>query len=288
MSYLSGVDVSKWNGIISWPQVRAAGYEFAIIKMSGGDDGLYLDTRANANYYGAQAAGLAIGMYHFAGGTDPLMEAEYFVNACSPLAEHDVMVLDWEVSHPDPVAWCFTFVSRVYALTGVWPLLYANGSTMNAHDWTPVTTNCGRWVAWYDRSPEDDLPVPSPYVMHQFTSSGSVPGIAGRVDLNAWFGSLDQFKAYGYHAAGPAPVLPAPIPGPIPAPAPEPIPEIPAPAPTPDPILADPPATDPDTPEAPQQPQPQPTQPEVPAPAQTSPRNEPWWLRLIKWLLSIK
>lgn len=234
MSHLVGIDVSRWQDVINWAAVP---HPIAIIKMSGGDAGLYIDSKANLNYYGAKAAGKAVGMYHFAGGGDAYGEADYFVNACSPLEENDVLVLDWEVSHPDPVGWCYAFVNRVHEKTGIWPLIYMNGSTLNSYNWMPVTQNCGVWVAWYDRDPEGNLPVQYPYVMHQYTSTGSVPGVSGNVDMNAWFGTIEQFKKYGWHGNTPAPLpVPVPVPTPQPIPTPVPVPQpVPTPVPTPTP-----------------------------------------------------
>lgn len=206
MAYVRGIDVSVYQGLIDWNAVKNSGVQIAIVKIGGGDAGLYYDSRATTNYYGAKNAGIAIGGYWFAGGGDARHEAEYFVNGMSPLEVNDVLVLDWEIKHADPVGWCTAFVNRVHELTGVWPLIYFNGSTWNAYNWSPVTNNCGVWVAWYDRDPEGTLPVGGKvYVMHQYTSSGSVPGIAGRVDLDAWFGTLDQFKKYGYKPSTPPP-----------------------------------------------------------------------------------
>lgn len=235
MSHISAVDISQWQGNISWPQVNVP---IALIKMTGGDAGLYTDTKASQNYYGAKAAGKLVGGYHFAGAGNPENEADFFIAAMSPLEENDVLVLDWEVQHPDPVGWCSRFVNRVHDRTSVWPLIYFNGSTWNAHDWSSVTNKCGVWVAWYGQDPEGNLPVGGKtYVMHQYTSDGSVPGIAGRVDINAWFGTLDQFKKYGYHApATPAPA-PEPTPQPVPVPPPAAVADPPklVPAPSPDP-----------------------------------------------------
>lgn len=205
MAHIDFCDVSQWQGNIDW---GAYPYPIVVMKMSGGDGpngSLYTDSKANANYYGAKAAGKAIGMYHFAGGGDPVNEADFFVAACSPLEENDVMVLDWEIPHNDPVGWCWAFVSRVHERTGVWPLVYMNGSIRKAYDWGPVAANCGMWIAWWGMDPEGNLPVPGIYVAHQYSNQGQVPGIAGRVDLDAWFGTVDQFKKYGYHAAAPPP-----------------------------------------------------------------------------------
>jgi len=223
MSYTGAIDCSQWQGTINWGAVPQP---IAIIKMSGGDAGLYTDSKANANYYGAKNAGKAIGMYHFAGGGNAQNEADFFVAACSPLEKDDVLVLDWEIPHANPVAWCLAFVNRVHERTGVWPLIYMNLATLNQYDWTPVLSNCGLWLAAWNNNPEATL-TNKFYVMHQYTSSGTVPGIAGRVDLDAWFGSVAQFRKYGYQ---PSVTPPAPEPVPVPPPAPTPTPE---PTPTP-------------------------------------------------------
>lgn len=210
MSYLQAVDISQWQGVIDWTRVPAP---IAVIKMSGGDSGLYLDSKANANYYGAKNAGKAVGMYHFAGGQDATNEADFFIAACSPLAEDDVLCLDWEIPHNDPVGWCKTFTNRVHDRTGVWPLIYMNLATLNAYDWSPVLQNCGLWLAAWNNNPEATL-TNKLYVMHQYSSNGTVAGISGRVDTDAWFGTVEQFKKYGYHA--PVTTVPEPVPTPTP------------------------------------------------------------------------
>lgn len=234
MAYVEAVDVSQWQGAITWPAVNVP---IAIIKMSGGDAGLYIDSKANANYYGAKNAGKAIGMYHFAGGVNAVNEADFFIAACSPLEQDDVMVLDWEIPHADPVGWCTAFVNRVHERTGVWPIIYMNLSTFNSRNWTPVTNNCGLWLAAWNNNPNVNL-TDKFYVMHQYTSNGSVPGIAGRVDRDAFFGTVAQFRKYGYQK--PAPTPPPPVPTP-PPPTPTPTPP-PAPTPTPNPDPSPPPA----------------------------------------------
>lgn len=215
--YTQGVDVSRWQGNINWAAVRNAGVEIAIAKVSGSDAGDYYDSMIARNYNAIIAAGLAFGGYHFAGGTDPIHEAEYFVNGMKPYADGDVFILDWEVQHADPVGWCATFLQHVHDLCGVWPILYMNGSTFNAYNWNgnPAVANCGKWIAWYGRDPNVDLPVHAPYIMHQYSSTGSIPGIAGNVDLDAIYMSADTFKKYGWHSPAPAPT-PAPTPAPAP------------------------------------------------------------------------
>lgn len=247
MAEVNVIDVSEYQGDINWAQVQEP---IVIIKMSGGDDGLYIDAKANKNYYGAKAAGKKIGMYHFAGGKDANNEADFFIAACSPLEEGDVLILDWELNnHPNPVEWCRTFIQRVIDRTGTIPMIYMSSSRTTADrdpsgntrylDWSPVVNqNVGLWVANYATSPQDNVAIKfwPYYLMHQYGSIGHVPGVGPQVDQNVWFGTVDQFVKYGFHASTPVQTTPPPVvatPDPTPVPTPEPTP---TPTPTPDPL----------------------------------------------------
>lgn len=223
---INALDVSEYQGDIDWTAVEEP---IAIIKMSGGDAGLYVDAKANRNYYGAKAAGKAIGMYHFAGGKDAVNEADFFIAACSPLEEGDVMILDWELSNQiDPVGWCHAFIQRVIDRTHTVPLIYMSASRLVADrdpngnvrslDWTPVVNqNVGLWVAHYGVSPDDNVELKwwKQYVMHQYTGTGSTAGVSGEVDKDVWFGTVDQFKAYGFHNPASAESQSQPVPDPV-------------------------------------------------------------------------
>lgn len=239
MAFLNFVDTSRWQGDIDWNAVKQAGIQGAILKISGGDDGLYYDSKATQNYYGAKSATLLVGGYHFAGGTDPIAEADFFVAGMSPLEDGDVMVLDWELNNytGNPVEWCRQFAVRVHDKTGVWVILYLNGATRNAYDWSPVTATCGVWIAWYGKDPNSDLPVTGTYIMHQYTSTGKVNGIAGNVDEDAVFMTAQQFESYGYHPDIPPVVIPTPEPTPAPVVDTPPTPVTPIPEPTPTPVV---------------------------------------------------
>jgi lysozyme len=238
MKYLPAIDISQWQG--TWQNWSEP---IIFMKVSGGDAGVYYDSQATNNYNQAKANGKGIGMYHFAGAGDPVVEANFFIRACSPLAENDVLALDWEVQHPDPVGWCTAFVNTVHNKTGVWPLLYINLSTLRSFDWSPVLNNCGLWIAAWTNDPNVNVDTGGrPYVVHQYSGSP--------LDKDAVWLTMEQFNAYGYHAQPtPAPEpqpeptpnpepTPAPAPEPTPAPTPEPAPEpkpTPTPTPTPEP-----------------------------------------------------
>lgn len=226
MSYILFNDISKWQGNYNMsddPNPAIA------IKMGGGDNGLYMDSQANANYGAAVAHGKVPIGYWFAGGTDPIAEAEYFLRCMAPLAENDVYALDWEIQHTDPVTWVNQFVSHIHDKIGVWPLVYMNISTANAYDWAPVFNNCGFWCAAPSFGFDATLPVKYPQVAQQG------PIVNGH-DTDAFFGTVEELKKYGYHAPQASPPTVETPPVPEPAPAPQPTPEpTPSPVPEPDP-----------------------------------------------------
>lgn len=217
------VDISKYQG--AWQDYPA---DIVMIKMSGGDNGLYFDPDAATNYTDAKAAGKHVGGYHFVGWTAGApQEASWFLKAMAPLTENDVYALDAEsgsvaVSASSP-AYILAMAEYIHNAIGVWPLIYMNLSTLNSYNWDAVLANCGLWLADWAVSPEATIPTQHTYVMQQYSDG---PGY----DHDEWFASLAAFDLYGWHA--PAAASPAPVPAPVVTPTPTPTPPA-TPAPTP-------------------------------------------------------
>jgi hypothetical protein len=217
-----------------------------------GDKQGHYDDQAARNYQNAIRTGKLPGLYHFAGGGDPVAEADFFIGACSPLAEGDLLILDYELTasmNPpaDPAAWCLAFVERVKERTGKYPLFYTYFSMLQQYGFQEVLKRCGLWIAHYGVRPEDDIPGCPPYIIHQFQGSP--------LDTNALFISLDTLRKYAFSANQPQP---DPVPVPVPTPTPTEPPMEPTPSPDPEPV-------------------PEPTpEPEQPAPTPTpTPEPEP-------------
>lgn len=254
-------DISRYQG--NW---KDTGEPIVMLKIGGGDNGLYFDSQATENYTGAKAAHRHVGGYWFAGGNNPSAEAAFFLKGMEPLTENDVYALDvesgktWNPNGPgvDPVSWVNEFCNYIHNAIGVWPLIYMNLNTLQLHNWDTVLTKCGLWLADWNNDPSGTINTGGHvYVMQQY-ADGPV------YDRDEWYGTVEQFDKYGWHAAAPAPPTP-----PTPAPTPPP-PSVPTPPPTPTPV----------PPPAPVPPTPTPTPPSVPAP--NPPPHMNWLQRLIQ------
>jgi lysozyme len=199
-----GCDISHWQGNPDFAAVRASGRDFVVLKAT--DGATVVDPQFATNRPRAREAGLLLGYYHLARAGDPAAEAHWFCGTVGDLADGEFVCLDWEVPG-EPVGWSCAWLAEVQLRLGVVPLTYVNQSLRDGHDWSPVVaTGSGLWLARYDGVTDavgsGRWPV---LAMKQYSKTGSIPGIAAAVDLDAFYGTLDQLRGYGRQGA-PAPV----------------------------------------------------------------------------------
>jgi GH25 family lysozyme M1 (1,4-beta-N-acetylmuramidase) len=203
MPVLEGIDVSHWQGTIDWPRVAAAGKRFAYMKASEGTD--LVDATYPTNRAQANAVGLVIGAYHFARPDrkpgDAIEEADYFL-AMSQAAAGDLLpVLDLEVtgglSAAELQEWASSYLGRIYERTGARGVIYTSPTfwrnAMGGTTWFAANGYRTLWVAHWTSSSAPTVPAANwggnGWTFWQYTSSGVVPGINGRVDLDRYKGS---------------------------------------------------------------------------------------------------
>lgn len=210
-----GNDISRWQGDVNF-DVYKNNSNFLIIKTSEGIG--FVDPKFLRNQREARRVGLPLGYYHFARPdlfNSPEAEAEFFLKTIGEIREGEVLCLDYEpASNPyNVVLWCKGFLDRVFVRTGCKAFIYLNKSQVKGFDWRVVVdANYALWLACYDSNIISGQW--AAVAMQQRTSSQSVPGIVGNVDGNYFFGTLEQFKAYGYKK----PVTPSPSVSPSPSP----------------------------------------------------------------------
>ena len=184
-SIAKGIDVSKYQGAVNWSSVKNAGYSFAFVKIGSAKSGL--DPYYAANMTGANAAGLKVGAYIYSYATTvegAITEAQFAIAALEPYTVSYPVVYDLEDSihknmSPEQlaslaVAFCSTMQSA-----GYYPMVYSSKNWMTGKI---AATPYDKWIAQYN----DVCEYPNP-AFWQFTSSGTVSGINGRVDLNEFF-----------------------------------------------------------------------------------------------------
>lgn len=202
---IKGLDVSVHNPTVDWGKLKKAGFEFAYIKHSQGVGAV--DKMFAIHFSNAKAAGLKVGLYHFATlnnldeVTDAKAEAEFFLNQTKHVDADLLPVIDVETNEvsltPAEVeAWIETY----YKALGEKCILYSGSWFLNAN--LAPTHKLGRiplWLSSYplDKNTEvitdnlvDKLRQPKPSVgwsdwqIWQWTGKGTVDGVKGIVDLN--------------------------------------------------------------------------------------------------------
>jgi len=197
---LKGLDISRWQGDVNYASL-AKTQDFIIIRSSYGNG--YTDEKFARNRDGCRKENIPHGFYHYAYPTynTPEAEAEWFVNVVSPLVAGESLYLDFEENYPTPVDWSKRFLDRVSELLeGYKPLIYLNRHTVQSYDWSSVADKgYGLWLALWDYDPDGTFDVDhwNLVAMRQYSNSGQVNGISGRVDENVFYGDKSQFLAYG-------------------------------------------------------------------------------------------
>jgi lysozyme len=194
-----GIDVSFYQGTINWHQVKASGVQFAFIRVS---DGLYsLDSKFATNWAGAKAAGVLRGVYQFfEPGQSPVAQADLMIAHMGTLGPDDLSpVIDVEATDglsPTAVATSVkAWISRVKTKTGRTPIVYSGYYFWNGQVGGANVLPSPFWVAAYVK-PCPQVPAHwTKWSFWQYSSSGSVPGIPGRVDMDTFWGTRAQLLA---------------------------------------------------------------------------------------------
>ena len=194
-----GIDVSGWQGDIDWQQVKAAGVEFAIIRVAGrgyGKNGvLYDDGYAQKNYEGAKEAGVKVGAYFFSQAITPaeaVEEANYILDYTKDWEMDFPIVYDWEYIDEDArtanvdsqtLTACTAAFCHTVENAGREAMIYFNPHQAHKKFNLEELTDYGFWLAMY----AEEMNYPYKVDMWQYSDAGTVPGITGKVDLNLYF-----------------------------------------------------------------------------------------------------
>lgn len=187
-----GVDVSSWQGTnIDWGKVSGTA-SFAIIRAGyrGTSGRVAEDNCAVRNIQGAKSAGLDVGVYFYSMATNIFQAMEEANLACDIVQKAGgglslPIYFDMEdstqasLSKTDKTNIANAFIDTVHNRgynAGIYSYMYWLRDYMD----TNALRSDSTWVAQY----YSQCTYPNSYDIWQYTSSGSVPGISGNVDMD--------------------------------------------------------------------------------------------------------
>lgn len=187
MAEIKCIDVSVWQGNIDWTKVKASGIDYAIIRAGFGRETSQKDNKFEQNYTNAKKAGVKLGAYWYSY-ADSVTDAEKEAKACLSVLKGKTFELPvyYDLEDNSQVGFgkttltniakkfCDTLKSSGYSV-GV----YANANWFkNYLDYSALKKLYSIWLAQYNSTAQYECDI------WQYSSSGSVKGISGNVDMN--------------------------------------------------------------------------------------------------------
>jgi GH25 family lysozyme M1 (1,4-beta-N-acetylmuramidase) len=209
---LNGIDIASYQAGLDFSKVPC---DFAIIKATQGTG--YTNPDCVRAVEQAMSLGKGVGVYHYISGGNAVAEANFFINSILNWIGKVMICLDWELDQNS--AWgdesyLEQVINQVIARTGVPPMIYAPASRYNQVAEVAKRHNCGLWIAQYaDMNPTGYQNTPwneGAYTcaIRQYSGSGRLNGWNGDLDLDKFYGSLDDFRKY-YGSSSSAPSKPS-------------------------------------------------------------------------------
>ena len=220
---MNGIDISSWQKGINLNVVPC---DFVIVKATGGTGYVNPDYARAMNQ--AMSAGKKVGVYHYAREKgckgSAVAEADFFVKTVQNYIGKAILVLDWEEELTLGVSWAKEFLDRVYQKTGVKAFLYTSASVTRQYNWASVAqAGYPLWMAQYPNNKPQNGYRDKPWTdgkgygafktlaIHQYSSSGRLPGYNGNLDVNKAYMDAAAWDKY----AGATEQKPAPAPTPV-------------------------------------------------------------------------
>lgn len=192
MAKIKGMDISYWQGDVDFKKVAADGIKFAILR-----DGYRktLDGKFIEYVKGCQENNICVMAYHFiyTDGATPKQNAQSSYNNLKAAGldptktwiaadlEYDTWTKNGEKCTKEKCTqYTKEYLDALKALGCNKLFIYANQDYYkNYYDWSQL--NYPIWLADYKENPSYDC------AMHQYSSSGTVNGISGKVDMDWLF-----------------------------------------------------------------------------------------------------
>ena len=182
----NGIDISAWQNIIDFNEVKSDGIKIVYIKSSEGTN--YIDPYFERNYQKAKERDLYIGVYHYVRARnveEAIQEADFFYSVIKEKELDCKLAMDFEsfgsLSKQQINNIALNFLERLKKITNMEVLVYSNTYTAT-NIFSKEIAKYPLWVAQYGVSKPSSNGNWDSWVGFQYTSTGNVKGIAGNVD----------------------------------------------------------------------------------------------------------
>jgi lysozyme len=198
-----GVDVSRWQANIDWQKLRTQGANFAYIKATDGGD--HLDPMFKTNWRLAKEAGIRRGAYHFFYWCRPAShQAEWFIRNVPRDPDALPPVIDVEYNGESsckmrlPRAKVLekmqVFMDMMERHYGQRPVIYTAPDFYKDH-LSGEFLNYPFWLRAVAQHPSKVYPGRK-WVFWQYSGSGLSQGVSGKIDLNVFNGSIEDWHRW--------------------------------------------------------------------------------------------
>lgn len=197
-SYFKGIDVSKWQDNINWKKVSASGIDFAMIRSSYGDSDV--DIKLKRNVKGCEKYDIPYGFYHYTYAktvSQAKKEAKFFLKTVKNYSPEYPLVLDIEESFYNSmsrkkVTAIITAFMEELEDAGYFAMIYSSAKFLTDNTYMDQLKNYDIWIACWGDEERLISNYDYHYGMWQYSSTGTVSGIDGEVDLNYAFKDYPQ------------------------------------------------------------------------------------------------
>ncbi len=196
---VTGIDISKHNGDIDWPEVKNHGIDFVFIKATEGVS--YIDPHFETNYKGAKEQSIPVSAYHFyrfnRNGND---QAKIFIKNAHLKSLDLPPVVDVEEwgnpignnSITDIVKEIKSFIVDVEKISLKPVIIYTNESSYKKF----IKNNFPNNEIWICSFVKKGPKLDRKWKFWQYSHKGTISGINGLVDMNTFNGSRKEWEEY--------------------------------------------------------------------------------------------
>ncbi len=204
---LFGTDLSTYNGEVDFDALKRAGVRFAMVKATQGHSltanyYMFVDSKFKRNVEGLYRVGIPVGAYHFLTASNSEecdKEADFFIKTCEPYRDKLTLYLACDAENynnkyllglsRDKLTSLIDQFCRRVEDAGYHACHYTNTDHITSFinldklDY-PV------WQAHYGSNVKRPAQAGDKLAIHQYTGSGTLPGVSGVFDLNFGYGPL--------------------------------------------------------------------------------------------------